>query len=758
MDSSFAWRQLSKHVLIPFSTVAAVAAAPSTSRTAVVAGVGGSAAAVVPAGAAVQRRGWRGRVQRGRTGCSSWCSGAAGQRRGGGAARGGVQAWRWVQWGSSVGEGGEGRVQRRGCSGDMGAAGAPGGCTGAAARVQRVQRGRVRAAPGLRGQRNRAAGTAEQGSGGSGTGMWEQRVRRVQQGRGGQKGQGQRGRAAGAAAQRRGCSGSGCSRAGAGRQGQRGRAAGQGCGGGVGRQVQRSWGGGCSGAGGVAGQQWCGGRQGQRGRGMGTAGAAASACTAAAAWGNGYSDQCSGGVTPRPSTEVAEDALAADDDDPSNFGAGILAGLRFEIPRQHTGLNLVSDPKDLFQGFEMSKHLNLDAIATTAHACKILKAPISSTPPHLPSSVEGSAANACSVRQKDHAHQRAKSSVPVGIRPQSSAATAPPPRAPHIWHPLASKALDEADAHACTRDCGELLMHLILDVEPGDAGVGVHVDLLDQMYRAAEVGEIVNDNGEHGESDGYGRCLYRRAIAAIPLNNSDLRQMHRAAGVVEVTNEGGERDRTSPPKPVSASAIAGTRAGWEAARGDTKGGEARKVLVAEHVHTSQVQFSAPSGHSCGQTADNAPDGPRRGGGGGSGGGMVPARQALRLLQTAGREFHGVGMKLYGTSDIYDRWHEGSGSGAVYGQSVALRAGTARGSDRVRRVEEARVVVIRVDPASAIQSRRKMMSLPDIRCLISGSANMIMRSMGDGRDFCVESTDSFEDKFVFEELGRISGGI
>lgn len=39
-------------------------------------------------------------------------------------------------------------------------------------------------------------------------------------------------------------------------------------------------------------------------------------------------------MTPRPSTEVAEDALAADDDDPSNFGAGILAGLRFEIPRQ----------------------------------------------------------------------------------------------------------------------------------------------------------------------------------------------------------------------------------------------------------------------------------------------------------------------------------------------------------------------------------------------------------------------------------------
>lgn len=85
------------------------------------------------------------------------------------------------------------------------------------------------------------------------------------------------------------------------------------------------------------------------------------------------------------------------------------------------------------------------------------------------------------------------------------------------------------------------------------------VDLLDQMYRAAEVGEMVSDNGEHGESDGYGRCLYRRAIAAMPLNNSDLRQMHRAAGVVEVTNEGGERDRTSPPKPVSASAIAGTR-------------------------------------------------------------------------------------------------------------------------------------------------------------------------------------------------------
>ncbi|KAJ7737401.1 hypothetical protein B0H14DRAFT_3168332 [Mycena olivaceomarginata] len=529
--------------------------------------------------------------------------GAVGQQRGGGGGGAGAAA------------------QRRGCSGDMGAAGAPGGCTGAAARVQRVQRGRVRAAPGLRGQRNRAAGTAEQGSGGSGTGMWEQRVRRVQQGRGGQKGQGQRGRAAGAAAQRRGCSGSGCSRAGAGRQGQRGRAAGQGCGGGVGRQVQRSWGGGCSGAGGVAGQQWCGGRQGQRGRGMGTAGA--------------YSGSGVG-----PSTEVAEDALAADDDDPSNFGAGILAGLRAEnwqrwlkkesdggdachsrklavLPPPHTGLNLVSDPKDLFQGFEMSKHLNLDAIATTAHACKILKAPISSTPPHLPSSVEGSAANALLI-------------LVVLSK------TGEPP----MW---ASKSTcGVVQWKAWRRRRGRTVFT-----------VSFSVDLLDQMYRAAEVGEMVNDNGEHGESDGYGRCLYRRAIAAIPLNNSDLRQMHRAAGVVEVTNEGGKRDRTSPPKPVSASAIAGTRAGWKAARGDTKGGEARKVLVAEHVHTSQVQFSAPSGHSCGQTADNAPDGPRRGGGGGSGGGMVPARQALCLLETAGREFHGVGMKLYGTSDIYD---------------------------------------------------------------------------------------------------------
>jgi hypothetical protein len=29
-------------------------------------------------------------------------------------------------------------------------------------------------------------------------------------------------------------------------------------------------------------------------------------------------------------------------------------------------------------------------------------------------------------------------------------------------------------------------------------------------------------------------------------------------------------------------------------------------------------------------------------------------------------------------------------------------------------------------------------------------------MGDGRDFCVDSMDSFEDKFLFEELGRISG--
>ncbi|KAJ7825402.1 hypothetical protein B0H14DRAFT_2820774 [Mycena olivaceomarginata] len=49
-------------------------------------------------------------------------------------------------------------------------------------------------------------------------------------------------------------------------------------------------------------------------------------------------------------------------------------------------------------------------------------------------------------------------------------------------------------------------------------------------------------------------------------------------------------------------------------------------------------------------------------------------------------------------------------------------------------------------------------VPRKRCLISGSANMMMRSMGDGRDFCVDSTDSFEDKFIFEELGRISGGI
>ncbi|KAJ7842870.1 hypothetical protein B0H14DRAFT_3139813 [Mycena olivaceomarginata] len=578
-------------------------------------GTGGcSGAATGVAGAVGQQRGGGGC----RGGCSAAgrgaAAGAAGQQGSGGAV-GATRAGAGMAVGAVGQRGGGGggagaAAQRRGCSGDMGAAGAPGGCTGAAARVQRVQRGRVRAAPGLRGQRNRAAGTAEQGSGGSGTGMWEQRVRRVQQGRGGQKGQGQRGRAAGAAAQRRGCSGSGCSRAGGGAAGSAGQSGGAGVRGRrgaagaaeLGRRVQRSrrgsgaavvWG-----AAGAAGQGHGDGRciQRQRRGVMGTATSAAAGVREQQRRGGGSSsvNGCSGAaawrqesVTPRPSTEVAEDALAADDDDPSNFGAGILAGLRFEIPRQHTGLNLVSDPKDLFQGFEMSKHLNLDAIATTAHACKILKAPISSTPPHLPLSVEGSAANALLilvvlsktgeppiVRQKDHAHQRAKSSVPVGIRPQSSAATAPPPRAPRIWHPLASKALDEADAHACTRNCGELLMHLVLDVEPGDAGVGV---------QAAEVGEMVNDNGEHGESEGYGRCLYRRAIAAIPLNNSDLRQMHRAAGVVEVTNEGGERDRTSPPKPVSASAIAGTRAGWEAARGDTKGGEVRKVLVAEHI-------------------------------------------------------------------------------------------------------------------------------------------------------------------------------
>ncbi|KAJ7034638.1 hypothetical protein C8F04DRAFT_1234239 [Mycena alexandri] len=32
------------------------------------------------------------------------------------------------------------------------------------------------------------------------------------------------------------------------------------------------------------------------------------------------------------------------------------------------------------------------------------------------------------------------------------------------------------------------------------------------------------------------------------------------------------------------------------------------------------------------------------------------------------------------------------------------------------------------------------------------SHMVMRSMGDGCDFCVDSTDSFEDKFIFEELG------
>ncbi|KAJ7686741.1 hypothetical protein B0H14DRAFT_2654178 [Mycena olivaceomarginata] len=36
--------------------------------------------------------------------------------------------------------------------------------------------------------------------------------------------------------------------------------------------------------------------------------------------------------------------------------------------------------------------------------------------------------------------------------------------------------------------------------------------------------------------------------------------------------------------------------------------------------------------------------------------------------------------------------------------------------------------------------------------------MMMQSMGDGRDFCVDSTDSFENKFLFEELDRISGPV